>query len=155
MWGSGRVTKGNVPGLVVTVLSNRIRFIVRVKSSCSSLERASEQLSRLEGGGEKEGETRREGEEGGRRGKGGKKEGGRQRMEVRGKNQSQLHFYWTMSSCGQLCAMPPPSLPPLPSLPRGLYLVSFSRGEDLAVVSILSSSSFPNSPIPSTGIQST
>ena len=152
MWGSGRVTKGNVPGLVVTVLSKRIRFIVRVKSSCSSLERASEQLSRLEGGGEKEGETRREGEEGGRRGK---KEGRRQRMEVRGKNQSQLHFYWTMSLCGQLCAIPPPSLLPLPSLPRGLYLVSFSRGEDLAVVSILSSSSFPNSPIPSTGIQST
>ena len=147
MWGSGRVTKGNVPGLVVTVLSKRIRFIVRVKSSCSSLERASEQLSRLEGGGEKEGEIRKERER--------REEGGRQRMEVRGKNQSQLHFYWTMSSCGQLCAMPPPSLPPLPSLPRGLYLVSFSRGEDLAVVSIPSSSSFPNSPIPSTGIQST
>ena len=48
MWGSGRVTKGNVPGWEVTVLSKRIRFMVRVKSSCSSLERASEQLSRLD-----------------------------------------------------------------------------------------------------------
>ena len=60
------MTKGNVPGLVVTVLSNRIRFIVRVKSSCSSLERASEQLSRLEGGGENWG----------KRGEKGKKEEG-------------------------------------------------------------------------------
>ena len=79
MWGSGRVTKGNVPGLVVTVLSKRIRFIVRVKSSRSSLERASEQLSRLEGGGEKKEETRREGE-------GGEGEGkeGRRKVEGRG-----------------------------------------------------------------------
>ena len=32
-WGSGRVTKGNVPGCEVTVLSKRMRFMVQVKSS--------------------------------------------------------------------------------------------------------------------------
>ena len=64
---------------MVTVLSKRIRFIVRVKSSRSSLERASEQLSRLEGGREKKEETRREGEEGEGEGK-----EGRRKVEGRG-----------------------------------------------------------------------
>ena len=64
----------------MTVLSKRIRFIVRVKSSCSSLERASEQLSRLEGG-EKEGEMRRE--EKGKKEEGEGKEG-RRKVEGRG-----------------------------------------------------------------------
>ena len=76
MWGSGRVTKGNVPGWEVTVLSKRIRFMVRVKSSCSSIERASEQLSRLEGGVRGKGEVGKE--EGGKQRKG-------ERREVRGK----------------------------------------------------------------------
>ena len=77
MWGSGRVTKGNVPGWEVTVLSKRIRFMVRVKSSCSSLERALEQLSRLERG-EVRGERKVGKEESGRQRKG-------ERREVRGK----------------------------------------------------------------------
>ena len=180
MWGSGRVTKGNVPGWEVIVLSKRIRFMVRVKSSCSSLERASEQLSRLERG-EVRGE--RGGVRGSRRKKRERKEGGRQRKgerrEVRGekgfkfKFQLFKHNFQTLNFTGQcqcvvgyaLCPLHPslPSLPsipplpltPLPSLSHGHYLASFSLGEDLAVVAILSSSSFPNSPIPSTGIQST
>ena len=49
VWGSGRVTKGNVPGREVTVLSKRMRFMVRVKSSRTSRERPSEQASRLGG----------------------------------------------------------------------------------------------------------
>ena len=155
MWGSGRVTKGNVPGLVVTVLSKRIRFIVRVKSSCSSLERASEQLSRLEGGGgERGGNEKRRGR---RRKERERRKEGRWKAEDGDERKEPISITFLLDNVTIWPAMchAPPSLPPLPSLPRGLYLVSFSRGEDLAVVSILSSSSFPNSPIPSTGIQST
>ena len=135
-------------------MSKRIRFMVRVKSSCSSLERASEQLSKLEGGGEKErGEKgkweERERREGRRRKA---KEGG----EKRGKRKEGLLNYITIPKCEFLLdnVIVSPLLP-FPSHPHGHYLTSFSLGEDLAMVTILSSSSFPNSPIPSTGIQST
>ena len=47
MCGSGKVTKGNAPGCEVTVLSKRMRFMVRVNSSWISLERALEQPSSL------------------------------------------------------------------------------------------------------------
>ena len=139
MWGSGRVTKGNVPGWEVIVLSKRMRFMVRVKSSCSSLERASEQLSRLDqvGRGIERGGTRGEGEVRGRRRKEGKEEGGRQRKgerrEVRGEKGFKFKFqlfkynFQTLNFTGQchcvvgyvLCPLHPslPSLPSIPSIP--------------------------------------
>ena len=49
---SGSVTKGKVPGWAVTVWSNRMRFMVRVKSSRTSLESLPTQSSSLQAGGE-------------------------------------------------------------------------------------------------------
>ena len=83
------MTKGNVPGWEVIVLSKRMRFMVRVKSSCSSLERASKQLSRLDqvGRGIERGGTRGEGEVGGRRRKG--REGRRWKTEEGGEKRGE------------------------------------------------------------------
>ena len=107
----------------------------------------------------REEERKNEGRRGSRRReKGGREEGERQRKGERREVERKegLLNYITIPKCEFLLdnVIVSPLLP-FPSHPHGHYLASFSLGEDLAMVAILSSSSFPNSPIPSTGIQST
>ena len=96
-------------------MSKRIRFIVRVKSSCSSLERASEQLSRLEGGGGERGENEKR--RGRRRKERERREEGRRKAEDGGERKEPISITFLLDNVIVWPAMcHAPSIPPSPPI---------------------------------------